>query len=171
MASYCYMSDSRVPTGRERLLKIDNNFCITLSGFTTSVLGFCKQYKSPVRFWLGTNLILFTSGPEDLQDILTSQNCLDKDDFYKVINNISNIKNNMTSLITSPATVWRPNRKLLNPSFNSNIIKSFLPIFNEESKRMVGLLEKHLNKGAFDMYRYSAGCTLDIICSKYFFLN
>lgn len=75
----------------------------------------------------------------------------------------------MTSLITSPEPVWRPNRKLLSPSFNSNIIKSFLPLYNEESKRMVGVLEKHLDKGAFDMYRYSAACTLDMICSKYNF--
>lgn len=106
--------------------------------------------------------------PDDLHDVLTSHNCLDKDEFYRIFNDIAKTDTEMTSLIISPAAAWKPNRKMLNPCFSASIMKSFLPIFNEESNRMVGVLKGNLDKGAFDMFKYGAACSLDMICSEYF---
>lgn len=127
-----------------------------------------KIYRSPFKFWLGPRLIIVVNKPDDLHDVLTSQNCLDKDEFYRIFNDIAKTDTEMTSLIISPAAAWKPNRKMLNPCFSASIMKSFLPIFNEESNRMVGVLKENLDKGAFDMFKYGAACSLDMICSEYF---
>lgn len=142
---------------------------LNTSQITSTVLHYCQIYKSPVKFWLGPRLLVFVCDPQDMQEVLNSQNCLDKDDFYKVLSSIASSELDMTSLITSKAKIWKPNRKMLNPCFNFNIIKSFLPIFNEESKTMIKVLEKNVGKGSFDMFRYGAACSLDMICSKLFY--
>lgn len=139
------------------------------SDITSTVLSYCNTYISPVKFWLGPRLLLLVSEPEDLQEVLNSQNCLDKDDFYKVLGSMSRSEEDkeMTSLITSKSIIWKHNRKMLNPCFNFNIIKSFLPIFNEESRTMIDVMKTNLGKGSFDMFRYGAACSLDMICSKF----
>lgn len=138
------------------------------SEITSTILNYCKTYISPVRFWLGPRLIIIVSEPEDLDEVLNSQNCLDKDDFYKVLASMANSNDDqdLSSLITSKSKIWKHNRKMLNPCFNFNIIKSFLPIFNEESKTMIEVLKKNVGKGSFDIFRYGAACSLDMICSK-----
>lgn len=142
------------------------------SEITSTVFNYCNTYISPVKFWLGPRLLVIVSEPEDLHEVLNSQNCLDKDEFYKVLSSMASSENDldMTSLITSKSKIWKHNRKMLNPCFNFNIIKSFLPIFNEESKTMIEVLKKNVGKGSFDIFRYGAACSLDMICSEFVFL-
>lgn len=141
---------------------------LNTSDITSTVLDYCNTYITPVKFWLGPRLLLFVTEPDDLQEVLNSQNCLDKDDFYKVLASMvtSEEDREITSLITSKSKIWKQNRKMLNPCFNFNIIKSFFPIFNEESRTMIDVLKSKVGKGSFDMFRYGAACSLDMICSK-----
>lgn len=59
--------------------------------------------------------------------------------------------------------MWRNHRKLLDPAFNNNIIKSFLSIFNEKSVTFVKVMEKHLDGRAFDLFEMMSALSLDNI--------
>lgn len=126
-------------------------------------------YKSPIKFWFGPKLAVLCTEPEQIQEVLNSPNCLDKDCSYEMMNHLGNGYPNMSSLITSPEKVWRPMRKMLNSCFNSHTLKSFVPIYNEESKRLVQILQINLGKKSFDIARFASACSLDMICSKFFF--
>lgn len=138
-----------------------------LPGITKTLLNYIKIYKSPLKFWLGPRLLVIVSKPQDIHDVLTSQNSLDKDEFYRIFNDAAKTETEMASLLISPTPIWKVNRKMLNPCFSASILNSFLPMFNEESNRMVGVLEEKLNKGSFDVFMYGAACSLDMICSKF----
>lgn len=63
---------------------------------------------------------------------------------------------------------WKPLRKLFNPMFNLKILQSFIPIFNEKTKKFVEELEKEVgNQRGFDIKHHAFHSTLDAICSEY----
>lgn len=66
----------------------------------------------------------------------------------------------------STAHLWKIHRKFLNPCFSPKLLQSFIPIFNNSSRRMVEYLTPHLVKGdEFDLYWNVGKCTLDMICA------
>jgi cytochrome P450 len=55
--------------------------------------------------------------------------------------------------------LWRPHRRALDPAFNSSIVQSFLPIFNEKAKICIeGLKQKHV----VDPYSLWTPLTLEV---------
>lgn len=62
--------------------------------------------------------------------------------------------------------IWKPQRKLLNPTFNNKILKSFIPIFNEKSQILVDVLAKKVGEDAFDVSKQIFACTLDMVCGE-----
>lgn len=54
----------------------------------------------------------------------------------------------------------------MNPSFNSKILQSFIPIFNDKTKSMVNKLDTEAGNRNFDILPYMNGCTLDMVCGN-----
>lgn len=65
------------------------------------------------------------------------------------------------------AHIWRPQRKMLNSTFNVRILNSFIPIFNEKTAIMIENLKANIGGEAFDISKYMFACTLDMVCGKY----
>lgn len=63
--------------------------------------------------------------------------------------------------------VWKPHRKLLNPTFNLRILQSFIPIFNEKSNLLVNKIQDEIGKEPFDIMEYFGKCNLETICCKW----
>lgn len=59
------------------------------------------------------------------------------------------------------SVIWKPIRKLINPSFSLKILRSFLPIFNAKIKILVENLDSEVEKPHFDLFPYLSACTLD----------
>ncbi|XP_031632678.1 uncharacterized protein LOC116346652 [Contarinia nasturtii] len=120
---------------------------------------FATESETPLKTYIGSQLVITLDKPEDVKAVLMSPNCLDKPfvyDFYPSPNGI---------ITQRSGAKWKPVRKLLNPMFNLKTLQSFIPIFNEKTKYLVKELEKEVGKSAFDIMTYAEDCTLDEICS------
>ncbi|GIX85776.1 cytochrome P450 4V2 [Caerostris darwini] len=69
-----------------------------------------------------------------------------------------------TGLLTSHGSKWKSRRRLLTPSFHFEILKDFLPIFNEQSQVLVKCLQRDTTKDSTNIVTPITLCSLDIIC-------
>lgn len=83
--------------------------------------------------------------PQDLQIVLTSENCLNKPYIYEQLKC-------KTSIIATIKEIWRPNRRALNTTFNPKILQSYMPLLNEKAKILVDQFHSHIDE-AGDLYR------------------
>lgn len=125
------------------------------------MLYYGDRYDHPARIWVGLDLYLITSNPDEVQVLLNAPECLNRDKTYKYVMPLMG-----NGLVTLPAEKWKEHRRMINPTFNRQVLKSYIPIFNKETNTLTNLLEKQLDKGAFDIYKYMDRCTLDTICRK-----
>ncbi|KAF8796531.1 Cytochrome P450 4V2 like protein [Argiope bruennichi] len=70
-------------------------------------------------------------------------------------------------LATSPHVIWKPRRKLLNCCFHPDILRGFLPTFNEHAQELVKFFSKSENE-FIEISHTVALCALDIICETVF---
>ncbi|XP_017140100.1 probable cytochrome P450 313a3 [Drosophila miranda] len=102
-----------------------------------------QEYGPTNLTWLGSVPVLITCEPNVVQDVLTSPHCLDK----------SKIACNPIRLTCGPAVFalngshWVERRKQMNPSFRHNVLMGFLPLFNEETRNLISLLETFVGQG------------------------
>lgn len=61
---------------------------------------------------------------------------------------------------------WRSHRKLIAPTFHLNVLKSFIDLFNANSRAVVDKLKKE--SGAFDCHDYMSECTVEILLGTFF---
>lgn len=61
---------------------------------------------------------------------------------------------------------WRKLRKIVNHSFHTKLLDTFLIIFNQQSRILVKILEDKVSGKVVDIHPYVARCTLDIICGE-----
>ncbi|CAH0394423.1 unnamed protein product [Bemisia tabaci] len=129
------------------------------------VTGYCEEYGSPSKFWLGSKLLVFITKPEDIQIILNSSKTLAKDAvFYKV--GQAGIG---TGLITAPLEKWKKTRKMLTPSFAPREITRFMPVMSKRATIIVQKMQHHCGSGVeVEFYPYFFTASLDTICEASF---
>lgn len=116
---------------------------------------FYENGTDSFRGWFGPVLVIGLSAPEDIQIIMNADECLDKPYIYSHLHN-------ETGLLASQKDVWKQHRRALNPTFNSKVIASFIPTFNEKAKILTKRMEKYYGK-SFDIYRPVFKCMIDMI--------
>ncbi|XP_026491077.2 cytochrome P450 4g15-like [Vanessa tameamea] len=120
-------------------------------------LEYAEQYGTVVRGWLGTKLLIFLSDPDDVEVILNSQVHIDKASEYRFFKPWLG-----EGLLISSGEKWRSHRKMIAPTFHINILKSFVGIFNQNSKNVVEKMRTETGK-VFDVHDYMSGVTVDIL--------
>ncbi|XP_062555072.1 probable cytochrome P450 313a4 [Armigeres subalbatus] len=123
-----------------------------------------STYPSPVGLRLGHINVVVVHHPEHLQTIMTSPHCISRPFFHDFLR-VSR------GLFSSPAHMWRGQRKVLSHSFGPGILSSFVPIFNEKSATLTRLMGVHVGKGEHDFHREMAKVALDTIYSTAFGTN
>ncbi|XP_065082838.1 probable cytochrome P450 313a4 [Ochlerotatus camptorhynchus] len=111
---------------------------------TEYLLQFMHSIPTPMRGWLGPFLVVIFDKPEHLSVILNSQSCVQKSPLYKFFRFEKGI-------IFTERNLWRLLRKRLNPTFSSQTVRSFVPVFDTEADRMVDQLDQFVGKEAFDI--------------------
>lgn len=114
-----------------------------------------------IKLWLGPGILwIFVNDPRLIQKILLSPVCLEKPFFYKFLRLDS-------GLISARYDVWKIHRKSLNYSFNLKILQTFIPIFIENSQKLVIDLAVNVGKRKeFDILSYTSKSSLLMICGK-----
>lgn len=59
---------------------------------------------------------------------------------------------------------------MIAPTFHINILKSFVDVFNQNSKNVVNKMRPEIGK-TFDVHDYMSGVTVDILLGKIFLLT
>lgn len=60
---------------------------------------------------------------------------------------------------------WRAHRKLIAPTFHLNVLKSFVTLFNVNSRDTVNKLRK-MGSSTFDVHDFMSECTVEILLGK-----
>nr|QGA73293.1 cytochrome P450 CYP4G15-like protein [Spodoptera frugiperda]ULR85514.1 cytochrome P450 [Spodoptera frugiperda] len=120
-------------------------------------LEYADRYGTVIRGWLGSKLIVFLLDPEDIEVILNSQVHIDKAPEYRFFKPWLG-----EGLLISTGNKWRSHRKMIAPTFHINILKSFVGVFNQNSKNVVEKLQKEIGK-TFDVHDYMSTATVDIL--------
>lgn len=113
--------------------------------------------KPCVKVWVGPRLLVFLKDPRDVEIILSSHVHIDKSPEYRFFKPwLGN------GLLISTGEKWRAHRKLIAPTFHLNVLKSFLDLFNQNSRATVEKMAKH-NGEVFDCHDYMSECTVEIL--------
>nr|AYN79709.1 cytochrome P450 4G68 [Bemisia tabaci] len=112
---------------------------------------------APAKCWIGPRLIVFLTDPRDVEIILSSSVYIDKAPEYRFFQPwLGN------GLLISTGETWRAHRKLIAPTFHLNVLKSFMGLFNTNSRLAVEKMRKEGTK-AFDVHHYMSEATVEIL--------
>ncbi|XP_013135274.1 PREDICTED: cytochrome P450 4g15 [Papilio polytes] len=120
-------------------------------------LEYIEKYGTVVRGWLGSKLVVFLCDADDAEVILNSQEHIDKASEYRFFKPWLG-----EGLLISSGEKWRSHRKMIAPTFHINILKSFISVFNQNSKNVVDKMKNETGK-VFDVHDYMSGVTVDIL--------
>jgi cytochrome P450 len=100
------------------------------------------------------------SDPKLAEIVLSSQKLIDKGEDYESMRDwLGN------GLLLSTGKKWQQRRKILTPTFHFQILEKFVEIMDEQSKILVGKLEK-TNGKEVDIFQYLSLFALDVICGE-----
>ncbi|CRK90412.1 CLUMA_CG004149, isoform A [Clunio marinus] len=116
-----------------------------------------KPFNDVIKIWAGPKLLIFLADPRDIEIILSSQVYLDKSPEYRFFKPwLGN------GLLISSGSKWRSHRKLIAPTFHLNVLKSFIELFNDNSRHVCQKM-RDLNGKTFDCHDYMSECTVEIL--------
>lgn len=116
-----------------------------------------KNFQSVAKLWIGPRLVVFLYDPRDVEIILSSQVYIDKSPEYEFFKPWLG-----EGLLISSGHKWRSHRKLIAPTFHLNILKSFIDLFNDNSRQVVKKLQSEGGK-TFDAHDYMSEATVEIL--------
>ncbi|XP_063993013.1 cytochrome P450 4g15 [Diachasmimorpha longicaudata] len=115
------------------------------------------EFDQVIRLWIGPKLLVFLVDPRDVEVILSSHVYIDKSPEYRFFQPwLGN------GLLISTGQKWRAHRKLIAPTFHLNVLKSFIDLFNANSRCVVEKMRKEGDK-EFDIHDYMSETTVEIL--------
>ncbi|XP_066257306.1 cytochrome P450 4g15 [Euwallacea similis] len=114
-------------------------------------------YGHTIKMWVGPRLLIFLTDPRDIEIILSSHVHIDKSPEYRFFKPWLG-----DGLLISTGQKWRAHRKLIAPTFHLNVLKSFIDLFNKNSRETVAKLEKEIGR-EFDCHDYMSEATVEIL--------
>ncbi|EDW06367.1 probable cytochrome P450 4s3 [Drosophila mojavensis] len=127
------------------------------------ILNWLKELRlkhGPVfRIWLGKDLVVFFSAPDDIKQLLSNNTLLTKSRNYQLLEPWLG-----KGLLTNSGESWHRRRKLLTPGFHFRILGEFKEPMEENCRILVNRLRAHANGEPFNIYPYITLFALDAIC-------
>lgn len=108
------------------------------------------------KIWFGPEILIVIKTPERMQKVYNAKECLDKPRFLK------HFGIQQASLFGT-LDAWRRHRKILNPAFSMQILKTFVPVFDKKSRKLVKSFEPMLEQKEFDIFPQMSAFFLETI--------
>ncbi|XP_032594831.1 cytochrome P450 4d1 isoform X2 [Drosophila grimshawi] len=129
-----------------------------------TIFNFLEKYGKDMtlKIWLGPELNLLMSNPEDLKIILGTLLFNDKAGEYKALEPWLK-----EGLLVSGGRKWHNRRKIITPAFHFKILEQYINIFQQQSVLLLSNLEKERRQQGqtgFNLYDWINLCTMDTIC-------
>lgn len=112
-----------------------------------------KLFESPFIMFISV------TDPEYVKKVLNSPNALNKSYIYKFLEW-------KRSLLTADVERWHPLRRHFNKAFSLSNLKTFIGIFDRNSRNLVKRIEKYEGKGEFELMDNVLLTALSNICGE-----
>lgn len=106
--------------------------------------------------WFGMEIMIPVLTPELAQQVFNSKECLDKPKIFRFFG----LPN---ATLHGTLAGWKKHRKILNPAFNIQVLRSFVPIFDAKSKKLVKSFEPFVDNEEFDVFPHNSAFFLETI--------
>ncbi|XP_058449853.1 cytochrome P450 4c21-like isoform X4 [Malaya genurostris] len=117
-----------------------------------------KDNKRVFKLCFGPIAVVCPTDPDLIGKVLTSSASMEKPYVYYFLRV-------MRGLLTAEYDIWKVHRKVLNPTFNTRILNSFIPIFTDCVGKMIERMYEHDDPTkAVNILEYTSPCTLGMIC-------
>lgn len=129
-----------------------------------------KRYDhldSPFKVWLGPRLFVYVDNLKAVETVLTSNDCLDRQESYQYIQEALGVN----GIFTLDGPMWKHHRRLVSPSFNYNVVVGYLPIINANCKNLIDGLREKVGKGTFNVREVIVRTMLDLFLEATFGTN
>jgi len=107
--------------------------------------------------YFGTKVVVILADPQDIEIILSNPAHNDKAEAYELFQPWLG-----DGLLITTGDKWRRHRKIIAPTFHMSILKTFVPLFYENSMDLVRRLRDEIGK-EFDCHDYLSAVTVDIL--------
>ncbi|XP_068899935.1 cytochrome P450 4C1-like isoform X1 [Tenebrio molitor] len=108
------------------------------------------------KLWMGAKLVILTTQPTHAEVILkTCFNRLGTKQLQELIH---------VDLFTAPVDIWRTHRKIINKSFNTKILNSYVDIFDKRARHLMRQFEEKCDGNYIDVLEALLRCSLDTAC-------
>ncbi|XP_017040992.1 probable cytochrome P450 313a3 [Drosophila ficusphila] len=108
---------------------------------------YMDKYGSTVLLWLGITPFIATRDPKVAEQVLSAPECINRSSILTrpIAHGLGE------GLLTLEGAKWSERRKHINQAFKHNVLLSFFPIFNAESKSLLTLLDSLVGQGEKDI--------------------
>ncbi|XP_054707878.1 LOW QUALITY PROTEIN: cytochrome P450 4V2-like [Uloborus diversus] len=133
----------------------------TLSIIFQMTCGYCEVFRKQQLFFISLPfkpyIVLFNA--KLIKSVINHPACLDKAEKYSLLSCIFK-----EGLVTSNGMKWSKRRKDINPTFHSEVLRSYIHIFNEQAAKLVKKMSDLLHLPHVEVDTLLSQCALDIIC-------
>lgn len=105
-----------------------------------------ERYGPTCRVWMGPELVVAVSDPDDVEFLSTSQELTDKSVFYSVLEPLLGC-----GLSTLGGQAVKSHRRIVSPSLHLDILHDFVDVFRREALRFAEHLEPLADGPEFDL--------------------
>uniref|UniRef100_A0A348G629 Cytochrome P450 1 n=1 Tax=Odontomachus monticola TaxID=613454 RepID=A0A348G629_ODOMO len=123
----------------------------------SKAIEFHHQLGTVISAHLGPRAFVFLLDPQDIEIILSSSVHLDKSVEYGLFKPWLG-----DGLLITSGAKWRKHRKAIAPTFHMSILKTFVPLFYQNSLDLVNRLREKVGQ-EFDCHDYLSAITVDIL--------
>ncbi|XP_065910267.1 cytochrome P450 4F12-like isoform X2 [Dysidea avara] len=118
------------------------------------------KYPKWCVYWIGPFIpFVFTADVEIMKTLLQQSGELPKPKVYKFLHKWLGL-----GLLFSDGAKWRRHRKMLTPAFHFDILKQYLPVYNEVSHKLVEVWSGLADSGeSVEITEYLHSYTLDVL--------
>ncbi|XKL61640.1 hypothetical protein PGB90_001473 [Kerria lacca] len=170
---------------------------LSARNYLAKFLELSRIYGSIYRLWIGKQLFIILSDPDDVEKFLSRSNHLNKSDTYRLLDTWLGNKGLLTSdgksvqfnnrtlkykdhllyrliwitIYIHTVGVWRTHRKILTPAFHFKMLENSLLTMKKNAEILSKQLENKVNQPEFDVQSIIEKCSLDIISGNVILKN